>query len=104
MLNTAFQTTNSGEDTTKPIIMPYITPSTQWFIISYMGSTPKDSSKHEYLVEWSDEVDLSHIVRVTIQPTMSLYLHFVSLNYTNLTQKNLSDYLERVRNDNDHTK
>ncbi len=77
--------------------MPYIAPSTQWFRVRY---------KHlnSYLVEWSDEVGLEHGVMVIIQPTISLIKHFVSIEYTNLTQKHLADYLERVALANNKTK
>ena len=78
--------------------MPYIAPTTQWFIISYLDSTS------DYLVEWSDELDLTHLVHVEIQPTISLYQHFTSIEYTNLTQKNLADYLERVIEANNQPK
>jgi hypothetical protein len=77
--------------------MPYVNPSTQWFKVTY---------KHQdhYIVEWSDEVDLEHGVLVVLQPTLSLIKHFVSIEYTNLTQKHLADYLERVDLANNKTK
>ena len=79
--------------------MPYIIPSTQWFHIKTSASY-----EEQYFVEWSDEVGLEHGILLKIQPTISLYLHFTSIEYTNLTQKNLADYLEKVDLANNQTK
>ena len=72
--------------------MPYTAPTFNWFRVEkYQGTTDDD-----WRIEWCDEEFLTHGIITKIQPIMSLYKHFLTIEYYDLSPKDLADYISRV--------